>query len=181
MDPKLISTSKFLSLILRHKPEEIGLVLDAQGWADIDELIHLANLRGKSLTRSGVEELVATNEKRRFAISADGARIRASQGHSVSVDLGLQPQTPPERLFHGTATRHLPSIRRHGLHSGSRSHVHLSKDEATATNVGARHGKPAVLTVQSGAMCRDGFLLFLSENGVWLTERVPTRYIEFPA
>ena len=136
MDPKLISTSKFLSLILRHKPEEIDLVLDAQGWADIDELIRLANLRGKSLARSLVEEVVATNEKQRFAISADGKKIRANQGHSVSVDLGLQPQAPPEMLFHGTATRFLPSIRQHGLHPGSRSHVHLSKDAATATKVG---------------------------------------------
>ena len=172
-----VSKSKFLSLVLRHKPEEIGLVLDQNGWASIDELIVLANARGTHLSRPLIESIVANSDKQRFAISADGLKIRANQGHSVEIALGLSPQTPPERLYHGTATRFLDSIRGSGLHAGSRQHVHLSQDLATAEKVGSRHGKPVVLTVESGQMARDGHHFYLSDNGVWLTEAVPAKYL----
>jgi len=172
-----VSKSKFLSLVLRHKPEEIGLVLDQNGWASIDELIVLANARGTNLSRPLIESIVANSDKQRFAISVDGMKIRANQGHSVDIALGLAPQTPPERLYHGTATRFLESIRESGLHAGSRQHVHLSQDLATAEKVGSRHGKPVVLTVESGQMARDGHQFYLSDNGVWLTEAVPAKYL----
>jgi putative RNA 2'-phosphotransferase len=171
------SISKFLSLVLRHKPEEIGLTLDANGWASIEELIARATPRGLRLTRPLVETIVAESDKKRFAISEDGTRIRANQGHSVDIALGLAPQLPPESLYHGTATRFLESIRADGLHSAARQHVHLSSDLATAEKVGSRHGKPVILTVDSGQMARDGYLFYFSENGVWLTEAVPARYL----
>ncbi|MTW12946.1 RNA 2'-phosphotransferase [Pseudoduganella eburnea] len=171
------SAGKFLSLILRHKPEEIGLTLDPNGWSSIDELIALASARGTQLSRDQIETIVAESDKQRFAISADGAKIRANQGHSVEIALGLAPQTPPEQLFHGTATRFLDSIRESGLHSASRQYVHLSSDRATAEKVGSRHGKPVILLVASGQMARDGHLFYLSENGVWLTDSVPAKYL----
>jgi putative RNA 2'-phosphotransferase len=173
-----VSQSKFLSLVLRHKPEEIGLVLDQNGWASIDELIALANARGTKLSGPEIESIVENSDKKRFAISADGTKIRANQGHSVDIALGLEPQTPPERLYHGTATRFLESIHATGLHSASRQHVHLSTDLATAEKVGSRHGKPVILTVDAGQMARDGHLFYLSENGVWLTETVPAKYLD---
>lgn len=173
-----ISISKFLSLVLRHKPEEIGLVLDTNGWANIDELILLAGHKGMSLTRAMIETIVAESDKQRFAISEDGVRIRANQGHSVDISLGLKPQVPPELLFHGTATRFLVSIRARGLHAASRQHVHLSQDRDTAEKVGSRHGKPVVLVVESGKMARDGHLFFKSDNGVWLTAAVPANYLQ---
>lgn len=173
-----VSKSKFLSLVLRHKPEEIGLVLDQNGWALIEELIALANARGTNLSRPQIESIVENSDKQRFAISADGMKIRANQGHSVDIALGLKPQTPPERLYHGTATRFLDAIRASGLHSASRQHVHLSTDLATAEKVGSRHGKPVILTVDAGRMARDGHLFYLSENGVWLTESVPAKYLD---
>lgn len=173
-----VSKSKFLSLVLRHKPEEIGLVLDQNGWAAIDELIALANARGTNLSRAQIESIVENSDKKRFAISADGTKIRANQGHSVDIALGLSPQIPPERLYHGTATRFLELIRESGLHSASRQHVHLSSDLVTAEKVGSRHGKPVILTVESGQMARDGHLFYLSENGVWLTEAVPAKYLQ---
>ncbi|MGW8389545.1 RNA 2'-phosphotransferase [Pseudoduganella sp. HUAS MS19] len=172
-----VSKSKFLSLVLRHKPEQIGLVLDQNGWASIDELIALAHARGTDLSRPQIESIVENNNKKRFAISADGTKIRANQGHSFDIALGLPPQSPPERLYHGTATRFLASIRESGLHAGSRQHVHLSSDLETAEKVGSRHGKPAVLTVESGQMARNGHLFYRSENGVWLTESVPAAYL----
>lgn len=171
------SISKFLSLVLRHKPEEIGLALDANGWAPIEELIARANARGTPLTRLLIETIVADSDKQRFAISADGAKIRANQGHSVEISLGLAPQTPPEQLFHGTATRFIESIRAGGLHAAARQHVHLSSDLATAEKVGSRHGQPVVLVVESGQMAREGHLFYQSENGVWLTDSVPTKYL----
>lgn len=180
MSKQLISKSKFLSLVLRHKPEEIGLTLDPEGWADLDELIRLSETKGVSLTREMIYEIVATNDKKRFAIDASGNRIRANQGHSVAVDLKLAAIAPPDVLFHGTATRFLPSIRQGGLIPGSRQHVHLSSTAAIATNVGARHGKPVVLVVQSGEMHDDGYEFYCSENGVWLTNSVPLQYLEFP-
>lgn len=181
MKPELVKVSKFLSLILRHKPEEIGLSLDAEGWADIEKLLRLASQRGQRLTRSVLDEVVESNDKKRFVISEDGLRIRAQQGHSISIDLGLAPQQPPTLLFHGTATRFLESILRQGLLPGRRQHVHLSPDEETAVKVGQRHGKPAVLRIASGTMFDQGHVFYLSGNGVWLTEHVPPAFIEFQA
>ena len=180
MRKDLVPVSKFLSLVLRHKPDRIGLDLDEHGWADIDSLIERANQQGRTLTRAVIDEVVATNEKKRFAISDDGARIRANQGHSVAVDLELKAITPPEMLFHGTATRFLTSIREHGLRPGNRQHVHLSKDEATARTVGARHGEPVILRVRAAAMHDDGHRFFLSDNDVWLTGSVPSAFVVFP-
>jgi putative RNA 2'-phosphotransferase len=180
MPSNLVKTSKFLSLILRHKPDEIGLTLDEHGWANVAELIRLANQHGTPLTRSLLEQVVAENDKQRFALSDDGQRIRASQGHSVEVDLALTPVQPPDVLYHGTASRSIESIRASGLHAGQRLHVHLSVDALTATKVGQRHGKPVVLLVRAGEMATAGHTFFLSANGVWLTEQVPTEFIEFP-
>lgn len=176
--PSDTKTSKFLSLILRHKPESIGLQLDASGWADVAELIKKARKVGVNLTPGKIATVVATSDKRRFALSDDGSRIRANQGHSVTVDLGLLSTEPPELLFHGTAQRNLSGIRSKGLVSVNRAFVHLSKDRETAITVGKRHGSPVVLIVQAGKMHRDGFLFYLSENGVWLTDHVPTPYLD---
>jgi putative RNA 2'-phosphotransferase len=180
MNKNIVKYSKFLSLILRHKPEVIGLSLDENGWADVVQLIDLANQQGTALTIALLEEVVATNDKKRFAFSTDKSKIRASQGHSIEVDLALVPQQPPEYLFHGTATRFLASIRDRGLIPGSRQHVHLSADKSVAIDVGQRHGKPVVLTVDSSKMNQAGYNFFLSANGVWLTAVVPSEYLDFP-
>jgi len=173
-------TSNLLSLVLRHEPEHLGIQLDTSGWVEVETLLSALERHGRPLSRPELQEIVETNEKKRFAFNEDGSRIRASQGHSVEVSLGYLPQTPPERLFHGTATRFLPSIRAQGLRKGGRHHVHLSADAAAAHKVGQRHGKPAILMVQAGAMQAAGHAFFLSENGVWLTEHVPVEFIEFP-
>jgi len=181
MSKKLEHTSKFLSLVLRHKPDAIGLALDAEGWADIGQLISLAGATGTALTRELILEAVATSDKQRFAIDPAGERIRANQGHSVSIDLNLAPQAPPRLLFHGTATRFRDAIEAGGLVAGSRQHVHLSVAEETASTVGSRHGKPLILVVRAGEMHADGHAFFVSDNGVWLTHAVPARYLDFPA
>jgi len=178
MAADLIRLSKFLSLVLRHEPEKIGVALDANGWVAVDELLTGAAKAGVALTPEGLRRIVETDDKKRFAFSDDGRRIRASQGHSVEVDLDLPAAVPPEHLFHGTATRFLGSIRAEGLRPQSRWHVHLSPDEETAVKVGMRHGKPAVLRVAAGRMQRDGHAFYLSANGVWLTETVPAEYLE---
>lgn len=151
MSKDLASAGKFISLVLRHRPDAIGLTLDAAGWAEIDALIRLSQGH-RPLTRALIEAVVASNDKQRFAISEDGLRIRARQGHSIEVALGLTPLQPPEELFHGTATRCLASIRREGLDKRTRRHVHLSADAQTAANVGARHGTPVVLRIRAGGM-----------------------------
>ena len=176
----LIRLSKFLSFVLRHDPGAIGIALDRNGWADIDELLERCRAHGRPLTREVLEAIVATSPKRRFAISEDGRRVRASQGHSVGVDLGYAPAAPPELLFHGTVAASVPAIRAAGLERMGRHHVHLSPDEATARTVGGRRGRPVVLRVAAGPMHRDGHTFYLSANGVWLTERVPSGYIAFP-
>lgn len=176
-----VRISRFLSLVLRHKPDAIDLALDAHGWADVDALIRLANAHGRRLNRSVLEHVVAANDKQRFAFSPDGLRIRASQGHSVDVDLALSPQEPPATLYHGTAERFVASIRAHGLRPGSRNHVHLSADVVTARKVGQRHGTPVILEVRAQAMSAAGLKFYRSANGVWLTEGVPIEYIVFPA
>lgn len=180
MNSDHVKVSKLLSLVLRHQPEAIGLTLDAQGWADVEELIRLVNASGRTLTRPLLDRVVAENDKKRFAFNEDGTRIRASQGHSVDVDLALEPIAPPDRLFHGTATRFLDSIRATGLHSANRQHVHLSADTATATKVGQRHGKAVVLVVRAGDMLAAGHTFYRSANGVWLTNSVPVAFLEFP-
>jgi putative RNA 2'-phosphotransferase len=168
-------TSKFLSLVLRHEPETIGLTLDDNGWADIETLIDLANANGKPVTRALID-----NDKQRFAISEDGLRIRANQGHSIDVDLALTALEPPATLYHGTATRFAKSIRNLGLVKQSRQHVHLSSDQATAIKVGTRHGKPLVLKIRAGEMHARGLAFFRSENGVWLTDAVAAEFIDWP-
>ena len=172
-----VRRSRFLSLVLRHQPQTIGLRLDEAGWADVDELLRLLARAGRPLERAQLERLVAGNDKRRFAFSDDGRRIRASQGHSVAVDLGLTALAPPETLFHGTADRFLDSIRRDGLRPGSRRHVHLSADRTTAVTVGSRHGRPVVLTIAASAMAAAGHEFFRSANGVWLTAAVPPPFL----
>ena len=180
-DNSLVSTSKFLSLVLRHDPARIGVELDSAGWVEVDVLLAAAQRAGVRIDRALLERVVAENDKRRFAFSPDGTRIRASQGHSVEVELGLEPIRPPDVLFHGTATRFLDSIRRQGLIAGSRTHVHLSADEATALNVGQRHGRPVVLVVDAAAMHAAGHAFYRSDNGVWLTGAVPALHLRFPA
>ncbi|MFJ6915590.1 RNA 2'-phosphotransferase [Streptomyces sp. NPDC101133] len=174
-----VKVSKYLSKHLRHQPERIGLTLDEGGWVEIDTLIAAAAAHGFRITRDELHHVVATNDKRRFAV--DGTRIRASQGHSIDVDLGLPPATPPPYLFHGTVARHLEAIRTEGLRPMNRHDVHLSPDRATATRVGARRGRPVVLSVDAAAMHREGHVFHVSANGVWLTKAVPSRYLRFPA
>lgn len=172
-----VRLSKFLSFVLRHEPESIGLVLDRQGWAPIDRLIELANARGKALSRPLLEEIVRTNSKQRFAISDDGLRIRASQGHSTEVELGYEAKEPPAVLFHGTTAAAIPAIRQQGLQKMARHHVHLSAELETARNVGGRRGVPVILEVDAARMHRDGHRFYVSANGVWLTEQVPPEYL----
>ncbi|MBA2945434.1 RNA 2'-phosphotransferase [Streptomyces himalayensis] len=176
---RTVKVSKYLAKHLRHQPERIGLTLDEGGWVEIDILITAAAAHGFRFTRDELDHVVAVNDKRRFAI--EGTRIRASQGHSVDVDLGLPQATPPAYLFHGTVARHLPAIRAEGLRPMNRHDVHLSADRETATRVGARRGHPVVLSVDAGAMHRDGHVFRVSANGVWLTAAVPPEYLRFPA
>lgn len=175
-----VETSKFLSYVLRHRPDSIGLVLEDGGWVAIERLLEAANAHGRPLDRALLLEVVETNEKKRFAIEVATDRIRASQGHSIDVDLGYEPAEPPAVLYHGTVERFLPGIRVEGLRPMERHHVHLSKDEATAKSVGARRGKPVVLVVDSARMRADGHVFFVSANGVWLVERVPPGYLREP-
>lgn len=169
--------SKFLSLVLRHEPDKIGLVLDAQGWADVDDLLQKLDAHGQVLDRAGLQDIVATCSKQRFALSDDGQRIRANQGHSITVDLGLVPVEPPQWLYHGTVSRFVGAIREQGLRPGERQHVHLSLDRETAHQVGARRGAPVILSVHAGRMHAEGHVFHRSANGVWLTDHVPPKYI----
>jgi putative RNA 2'-phosphotransferase len=173
-----VKVSKYLSRHLRHQPGRIGLTLDEGGWVEIDALLAAAAAHGFPFTREELDHVVAANDKRRFAV--EGTRIRASQGHSVEVDLGLPPTTPPPYLYHGTVIRALDAIRTEGLRPMNRHDVHLSADRETATRVGARRGRPVVLSVDAAAMHRDGHVFHVSENGVWLTRAVPARYLRFP-
>lgn len=177
MKDSLTPASKLLSLVLRHRPEAIGLSLDEGGWAKVDELLLRLQAAGKPIDCAVLEEIVAKSDKKRFAFSSDRTRIRASQGHSIGVDLGLQPAAPPPQLFHGTASRFLDSILASGLEPRERHHVHLSADIDTATSVGRRHAQPVVLAVDAGGMHAAGLRFYRSENGVWLTDAVPPRYL----
>ncbi|MDT0318122.1 RNA 2'-phosphotransferase [Streptomyces millisiae] len=181
MDERTIKKiSKYLARHLRHDPGRIGLVLDEGGWADIDELLAACGRRGMRVSRAQLDEVVARNDKRRFAVDPTGRRIRASQGHTIEVDLGLAPLAPPARLYHGTVAASLPGIRAEGLRPMRRQHVHLSPDRETATRVGARRGRPVVLPVEAGAMHAAGHVFWRSDNGVWLTEAVPAAFLRFP-
>ncbi|HEY9372643.1 RNA 2'-phosphotransferase [Streptomyces sp.] len=175
---RTVKVSKYLSKHLRHQPERIGLVLDAQGWTEIDALLRAAAAHGFPITRAELDHAVAANDKKRFAV--EGSRIRASQGHTVEVDLGLPVAEPPAYLYHGTVARFLDAIRAEGLRPMARHHVHLSADRETATRVGARRGRPVVLSVDAGAMHRAGHVFHLSANGVWLTDSVPPEFLRFP-
>ncbi len=175
-----VTISKFLSLVLRHQPEVAGVTLDGAVWVDVDLLLDGCHRAGRAITPEQLREVVQTNDKKRFEFSPDGRRIRASQGHSVEVELGYEPAVPPDTLYHGTAVRNLESIRRQGLLKGQRHHVHLSADPDTAAKVGQRHGKPLVLKIDARRMCADGRAFFISTTGVWLTEHVPPAYIVFP-
>ena len=173
----LTEKSKFLSLILRHKPEAIGISLDRHGWADVNELIDGMNKHATSMNMSMLEEIVRTDSKQRYSFNEDKTKIRANQGHSIKVDVELEEKEPPSILYHGTATRFLGNITKQGLLPMSRLYVHLSKDMETATKVGTRHGSPVILEVDAEKMYKDGYKFYLSDNGVWLTEKVPPQYL----
>jgi putative RNA 2'-phosphotransferase len=177
MSKSLTTTSKFLSLVLRHKPEEIGLQMNEEGWANVNELLEKAVHHGMTISPALLDEVVNTNDKKRFAFNADKSQIRANQGHSVDINLNLEAIKPPPVLYHGTATRFLESIKEKGLLAGDRQHVHLSANQEVAVSVGARHGQPIVITVNAEQMAKDGLLFYVSDNGVWLTEKVPVGYL----
>ena len=179
-EKEIIRTSKFLSLVLRHEPERVGLKLAEAGWVGVDELLQAVNANGVALTLEQLQHIVATSDKKRFAFSEDGQRIRASQGHSVEVDLQYPPQTPPEVLYHGTATRFREGIRKGGLQRMERHDVRLSAETKVTLQVGGRHGKPMLLTIRAGEMYRAGFVFRCAANGVWLVDHVPPQFIEFP-
>lgn len=170
-----VQLSKRMSFLLRHRPQSAGLELDGAGWIGVDDFLRGVNSGGSDFTLADVEEVVATSDKRRFEL-ADG-RIRAAQGHSVDVDLGHEPSTPPAILFHGTVERFLPSIFETGLDKRSRTHVHLSPDRGTAQVVGDRRGDAVTLTVDAAAMHADGHEFIVATNGVWLTDHVPPEYL----
>ena len=171
--------SRLLSYVLRHEPGNFGLELDGGGWVAVDALLTALQKSGHEVTPDDLKEVVRLSKKQRFAFSDDGLQIRANQGHSVDVDLALDPLEPPALLFHGTVKKSLPGIREAGLLRGQRHHVHLSPDIPTATAVGARRGRPIILTVRAAEMHAEGHEFFRSVNGVWLTEAVPARFILF--
>lgn len=181
MPSSLVATSKFLSLVLRHQPDLLGLTLQPGGWVRVHDLLKAAESHGQAISVSTLKEIVRISEKQRFSFSPDGTLIRANQGHSTSVDLALDASKPPSTLFHGTAARFIEAIRAEGLRRMKRHHVHLSSDLETATRVGARHGTPIVLSIDAGTMSADGLLFYVSSNGVWLTDAVPPSYIIIPA
>ena len=177
MSKQLVTLSKFLSLILRHQPERIGLQLDANGWADIQELLRLVQTADVKMDEQTLYEVVATSDKKRFAISADGRFIRANQGHSLAIELALEAQTPVDILFHGTAARFLQAIMSVGLTKMNRHHVHLTENAETAGSVGKRYGQPVLLQIDALAMHQSGRVFFRTENDVWLVDAVPPEFI----
>lgn len=168
----LTKTSRFISLILRHKPEEIGISLDEHGWANVEELIRGVNIDMKTL-----EHIVETDDKQRYSFNKDKTLIRANQGHSIPVDVELEEAQPPKYLWHGTGEKYKQSIMRDGLIPKSRLYVHLSSDVETATTVGKRHGNVVLFRIDALKMYEDGFKFYLSKNGVWLTKHVPVSYL----
>jgi len=177
MDKQIKHISKLMSLVLRHKPETIGLQLDENGWANVEELVQKINQHGIEVSIDLINTVVDTNDKKRFSFSEDKTLIRANQGHSLEVELDLKIVVPADNLYHGTAERFLENILQEGLTKQQRQHVHLSQQKETAKAVGSRHGKPVILTIDTSAMLADGFVFYLSENGVWLVDNVPVKYI----
>jgi putative RNA 2'-phosphotransferase len=179
MEKQLKHLSKLLSLVLRHQPEHIGLTLNENGWANVEELIEKVNSKGNSIDFVLLQTVVDTNDKKRFTFNEDKTLIRASQGHSIEVELNLKEQRPPQFLYHGTVQKFLEAIKKEGLQKMSRQHVHLSKDKETAVKVASRRGVPVILIVLAAEMHTDGYPFYLSENGVWLTNEVPVKYINY--
>jgi putative RNA 2'-phosphotransferase len=179
MDGKsLKQVSKNLSYVLRHRPDSVGLVLDDGGWVQVDGLLAAFARADKPISREILTKVVAENDKQRFEFSEDRSRIRARQGHSAPVELGYEPATPPDVLYHGTATKNLDSIFQHGLLKGRRHHVHMSTNKETMLQVGMRHGKPVLLAIDAKRMFEDGREFFVTGNHVWLTEHVPPQYLQ---
>lgn len=172
----MTNMGKLISLILRHKPDVVGITLDEHGWANVDELIKGVNKKHK-LTMEMLENIVATDEKQRYSFNEDKTKIRANQGHSINIDVELEEVEPPEILWHGTGEKYVESIRETGLVPKSRLYVHLSDKYTTAVQVGKRHGNPVVFCVKSGQMYTDGYKFYKSKNGVWLTKSVPVEYL----
>lgn len=173
----LVKIGKFLSLILRHNPQIIGITLDENGWANVDELIKGMNTKGHQINKRILAEIVETNNKSRYSFNDDQTKIRANQGHSIAVDVELKAVQPLDHLYHGTAERFMESIKQNGLQKRNRNHVHLSPDKETALTVGKRHGKPIILIIDAKQMHKDGFVFYLSQNGVWLVDEVPIKYL----
>jgi putative RNA 2'-phosphotransferase len=178
MESEKKQLGRFLSLVLRHRPERIGIQLDEGGWVEVEKLLIALRQHGMAVERSTLDDVVKTNDKQRFSYNRDGSKIRANQGHSVPVNLGLEPVQPPRWLYHGTGKKYVSSIQREGLRRRTRHHVHLSIDPETARRVGQRHGKPVIFKVWAETMNEDGHVFYRSANGVWLTESVPVRYLE---
>jgi len=177
---KLHQLSKYLSFVLRHRPDDLSIQLSSDGWANVEEMISAMNSQGKVVTIDDLYQIVAQDEKQRYSFNSDKSQIRANQGHSIEIDLKLQPIIPPEYLYHGTAEKNIDSIREQGLLKRERHHVHLSENENTAKQVGARYGRPVILVIFAQLMNFDGHLFFRSDNNVWLTDEVPPQFIEFP-
>jgi putative RNA 2'-phosphotransferase len=174
---RLVAVSKRLSYHLRHAPEEVGLELGPGGWVSVGGLLASLAHNGFPVSREELEEVVATSDKQRYSLNAAKTQIRANQGHTIPVDLQLEPATPPDLLYHGTATDTVETILQKGLSRMARHHVHLSPTVATARSVGARHGQPVVLAIDAAAMSRDGIVFYCSANGVWLVDHVPAQYL----
>ena len=175
---KLVDISRFMSLILRHRPDQIGISLDEHGWANVDELIAGIAVKAPNFNMEILEEIVRTDEKQRYSFNEDKTLIRANQGHSIPVDVELEEKEPPDVLWHGTGEKYVSFIDEQGLIPKSRLYVHLSKDEETAVKVGKRHGKPVLYRVSALKMHQDGYKFYLSANGVWLTKEVPVKYLQ---
>lgn len=179
-EEKRIRCSKFLALILRHQPESVGLILDPEGWAPIADVLAACRKKNRALTFPELEELLALDEKKRYSLDETRTKIRANQGHSTAVELTFEERTPPALLYHGTVERFLPGIFEQGLKPGNRHHVHLTESRETAQKVGARRGKPVILTVNAEAMAQAGHRFYISENDVWLTDAVPAQFLNPP-
>lgn len=176
-EKEITRISKLLSLVLRHQPQNIGITLDESGWTNVAVLIRQINHKGVNISFELLQQVVQHNNKQRFAFNQDKTKIRANQGHSLTVDLGYKPTMPPAILYHGTSEQSLASILKSGIEKRKRHHVHLSVYPETALQVGRRHGKPIILEVDAAGMQRDGFCFYLSENKVWLTDQVPAKYL----
>ncbi|MEZ5429550.1 MAG: RNA 2'-phosphotransferase [Pyrinomonadaceae bacterium] len=170
--------SKFLSLVLRHRPEAVGLTLEENGWVGVEALLEALAENGRPTTRQELVEVVETNDKKRFSFDDDQTKIRANQGHSLGIELEFEEKPPPKILYHGTAEKNLRMIEKTGLKKMKRHHVHLSADEETARRVGIRYGRPVIFRIDTEKMLREGHRFFVSANGVWLTDEVPPRFLE---